>query len=218
MYQMKAPRPFTYLALGDSYTIGEGVKQEHSYPYQLVASLKRLSMGFQPPTIIAQTGWTTRELQREIEGAGMGNNRYDLVTLLIGVNNQYRGENLMKYEIEFSQLLDMAIAFAGNNPKHVIVISIPDWGVTPFAIAGNRDTKEIAVAIDRYNQTNKVIAEQKKVNYLNITREYRKIGGMPSSLVSDQLHPSNKVYQSWAEALKQLIVKGVDFEESSIRV
>lgn len=215
---MKAPRPFTYLALGDSYTIGEGVKQEHSYPYQLAASLKRLSMGFQPPTIIAQTGWTTGELQREIEGAGMGNNRYDLVSLLIGVNNQYRGENLMKYEIEFSQLLDKAIAFAGNNPKHVIVISIPDWGVTPFAIAGNRDTKEIAVAIDRYNQTNKVIAEQKKAHYLDINKEYRKIGGMPSSLVGDQLHPSSKVYKSWAEALKQLIVAGVDFEESVVGV
>src|SRR5690606_18254209 len=100
--------------------------------------------------------------------------------------------------------------------KHVIVISIPDWAVTPFAMEGNRDTEEIAVAIDLYNQTNRVITEQKEARYLDITKQYRKIGGMPSSLVSDRLHPSSKVYKSWAEELKQLVVAGMDFEGSSI--
>ena len=213
---MKAAQPLTYLALGDSYTIGEGVKQEDSYPYQLVNSLKHLSIEFQPPTIIAQTGWTTGELQKEIERAGIGNNHYDLVTLLIGVNNQYRGESFLNYEIEFVQLLDKAITFSNKNPKRVIVISIPDWGVTPFALEGNRNIKEVAAEIDRYNLANKVIAEQKNVHYLDITKEYRKIGGMPSSLVSDQLHPSSAVYKTWAEKLKQLLVTGMGFEASSI--
>ena len=122
----------------------------------------------------------------------------------------------MIYKIEFAQLLDKAIAFANNNPRHVIVISIPDWGVTPFAMEGNKDIEEVAVQIDSYNHTNKVIAEQKKVHYLDITQEYRKIGGMTSSLVSDQLHPSSEVYKFWAEELKELLVTGMDFNASSI--
>lgn len=128
---------FTYLALGDSYTIGESVTQGQSFPYQLAAILDKQGLNVQSPTIVAQTGWTTTDLQWAIQRATLSS-KYDIVTLLIGVNNQYQGGSIDTYRTEFSALLQTAINFAGGNVTHVFVISIPDWGVTPFGIASGR--------------------------------------------------------------------------------
>jgi hypothetical protein len=151
-----------YLALGDSYTIGEGVEEAESFPHQLVSRLGDYSLAFFPPTVIAKTGWTTHELQKGIEQAHIPLRKFDLVTLLIGVNNQYRGESLGVFEVEFSQLLDKAIALANKDPSRTLSLSIPDWGVTLFAIEENKNAKKIAEEIDRFNQVIQKVSHQKK--------------------------------------------------------
>jgi len=144
-------KTYTYLALGDSYTIGEGVEESERYPNQAVEILKSKNLIFEKPLIIAKTGWTTDELDKGIEAAGIEGKTYDLVTLLIGVNNQYRGRPISDYEIEFQKMLTKAIQFAKGDPKHVLVISIPDWGVTPFAETRGTDCENIAKEIDDCN-------------------------------------------------------------------
>lgn len=215
-YSNKKVEPLKYLALGDSYTIGEGVDKREGFPYQLVDELQNDSVEFLPPTIIARTGWTTKELQRGIEKSHISDIKYDLVTLLIGVNNQYRGEKINNYRLEFSELLDLSIKFAGNNPAKVIIISIPDWGVTPFATKGNHPLERIKEEIDQFNQVNQHLGREKKVQYLEITQDYRRMGGLPRSLVADQLHPSGEIYKCWAKGLKGLIISGMDFGLSPI--
>src|SRR5688500_13738544 len=132
-----APEPLTFLALGDSYTIGESVASEGRWPVQLAARLRARGIEIAPPKIVARTGWTTDELAEAIDDAQV-TARYGLVSLLIGVNNQYRGRELANYREEFGALLERAIGFAGD-PKRVFVVSIPDWGVTPFAARSGRD-------------------------------------------------------------------------------
>jgi lysophospholipase L1-like esterase len=195
-----------YLALGDSYTIGEGVEEAESFPHQLVSRLGDYSLAFFPPTVIAKTGWTTHELQKGIEQAHIPLRKFDLVTLLIGVNNQYRGESLGVFEVEFSQLLDKAIALANKDPSRTLSLSIPDWGVTLFAIEENKNAKKIAEEIDRFNQVIQKVSHQKGVHYLEITQGYRKVGGRAGSLAADKLHPSGYIYKHWAEKLGQLIL------------
>src|SRR5690349_12637420 len=136
---------FTYLALGDSYTIGESVPIYESFPYQTVQLLRRAGHNFHAAEIVAKTGWTTDELFNNITHTKL-QSPYDFVSLLIGVNNQYRGRPVDEYKTQFNELLQQAISFAGNKPSHVIVLSIPDWGATPFA--AGRDTKKIADEID----------------------------------------------------------------------
>jgi hypothetical protein len=123
---------YTYLALGDSYTIGEGVPLHDSYPYQAVQMLRNSGKSFQAPEIIAKTGWTTSELASQIDHTIL-NRVYDFVSLLIGVNNQYRGMLSSHYSIEFGELLARSISLAGEKPSLVFVLSIPNWGLTPFA-------------------------------------------------------------------------------------
>jgi len=188
----------TYLALGDSYTIGEQVETKENFPNQLVALLNGKGIVFDKPQIIAQTGWTTDELQSAIQKAKPGN-QYDLVTLLIGVNNQYRGWLVEDYIPEFELLLKQAIQFAGNDTGHVIVLSIPDWGVTPFA--EGRDRNLIAKEIDEYNSANKSIAEKYHIHYINITESTRDAAHDNSLLAADKLHPSGKEYSKWARKL-----------------
>ena len=137
-------KKYTYLALGDSYTIGEGLPMQDNFPYQTVQLLSESGYSVEIPTIVAKTGWTTDELQRAI-GSHILQTRYDFVSLLIGVNNQYRGTGLEEYAKQFEELLQQAIQFAGNS-SHVFVFSIPDWGVTPFA--EGRDREYIANRID----------------------------------------------------------------------
>ncbi|WP_373521205.1 SGNH/GDSL hydrolase family protein [Aquiflexum sp.] len=202
---------FKYLALGDSYTIGEGVDEKDRYPNQTVDLLKAKELEFEKPTIIAKTGWTTDELMKGINDAGIAGNTYDLVTLLIGVNNQFRGRPIKNYEAEFRTLLQDAIAFADGESNNVVVISIPDWGVTPFAVNRDSDQEKVAREIDEFNEAKKSISEQLGVHYINITDEYREIGALPQMVVSDNLHPSALVYEKWAKKLEQVILEKMDF-------
>jgi len=196
-------KPYSYLALGDSYTIGESVLTPENFPNQTVQLLKNQGYDFKSPEIVATTGWTTDELQTNI------NNRtfsapYDIVTLLIGVNNQYRRRFVDTYKAEFENLLKQAIQFAGGKAEHVIVLSIPDWGVTPFA--AGRDRAQIAREIDEYNTANKTISEQYTVNYIDITPWTREAANDLSFIASDGLHPSAKEYKRWSEKLADKII------------
>ena len=193
---------YSFLCLGDSYTIGEGVFFLENFPNQMVQLARKSGYKFLAPEIVAKTGWTTYELQ-----AALKNNQllssYDFVTLLIGVNNQYRNHSINEYEPEFELLLQDAITYAGGNTNHVIVLSIPDWGVTPFAI--ERDSEKIALEIDSYNKANMAISEKNKVHYIDITESTRESVNNPFLLAPDGLHPSAKEYARWAEKVFSVI-------------
>jgi lysophospholipase L1-like esterase len=197
MINVSSPMPATqptFLALGDSYTICESVPESDRWPVQLVAMLRKETRDIADPMIIAKTGWTTDELSAAIDAAKIDEKRFDLVTLLIGVNNQYRGRPTDEYRDQFRALLTRAITFARGDAKHVIVVSIPDWGVTRFA--EGRDRAQIAREIDLFNEIAR--AETKKVgaHYVDVTpvsREFR------SELADDGLHPSGAMYKRWAE-------------------
>lgn len=193
-----------YLALGDSYTIGEGVPIAENFPYQTVQLLRKAGLYFQAPEIIAKTGWTTDELQKGIDDT-MLQAPYDVVSLLIGVNNQYRGRTVQEYALQFEHLLQQAIQFSGNYPDHVFVLSIPDWGVTPFA--AGRDRSAIAQEIDAFNETNRRLSEQYHTHYIDITPGTREAASDESLLTTDQLHPSGKDYGRWANKLSEEVRK-----------
>jgi lysophospholipase L1-like esterase len=188
------------LALGDSYTIGEAVADNERWPAQFISMLGSCGVEFDTPEIIATTGWTTGELLLAIEKANP-KGPYDMVSLLIGVNNQYRGHSLEDYKVEFEKLLKNAIFFAEGDVKRVLVISIPDWGVTPFA--ADRDGDKIATEIDAFNQENKSISSSYGVDYIDITPHSRLARHDHSLTASDKLHPSNRVYTYWAELISQ---------------
>lgn len=187
---------YTYLALGDSYTIGEGVPLYESFPYQVVQLLRSSGHQFHAPEIVAKTGWTTDELSAGIATTKFLD-RYDFVSLLIGVNNQYRGRSVVEYEGEFEELLKKAMGFGG----HVIVVSIPDWGATPFAANADRD--KIEKEIDEYNAVNLRIAEKYGVHYIDVTPGTRE--GSEEMLAGDKLHPSGKEYHRWALRIAEII-------------
>ncbi|MBO9562792.1 MAG: SGNH/GDSL hydrolase family protein [Niastella sp.] len=197
------PTKRSYLALGDSYTIGEGVPDTANFPHQAVQLLTQAGYPFDQPTIIAKTGWTTDELQKAITAANP-QGPYEMVSLLIGVNNQYRGRSSTEYAGEFESLLQQAIGFAGQQPQHVFVLSIPDWGATPFA--EGRDRAQIAREIDEYNAINKAISEKYGVHYINITPGTREAATDASLITTDHLHPSGKEYSRWAEKLVNAVV------------
>ena len=192
----------TLLCLGDSYTVGEGVLPAENFPNQWVNLLRQDGYAFDDPEILAKTGWTTDELQTAIDKHSF-KNAYDFVTLLIGVNNQYRGQSLEDYKRGFESLLKQAIQLANGNADHVIVLSIPDWGVTPFAEGSDR--KQIAVEIDNFNLANKAIAQKYNVGYIDITPSTRQAGINPGLVARDGLHPSAKEYAKWSERLSLLI-------------
>ena len=179
------------LALGDSYTIGESVAVEDRWPNQLARALDAPA-----PEIIARTGWTTDELNAAIDAANP-QGPYSLVTLLIGVNNQYRGRDAEQYRHEFAALLQRAITFAGGDPRHVIVVSIPDWGVTPFA--KDRDHAKIASEIDHYNAINREETLRANARYVDITPGSRRPDA--SLIAPDGLHPSAAQYAEWTKAI-----------------
>ena len=189
-----------YLALGDSYTIGESVPQEESFTHQLVSLLGKQGHPIKTYRVIAKTGWTTDELLDAIDKEDLEQpipKDHDLVTLLIGVNNQYRGRSVESYQPEFETLLLRAIHYAGGNPEHVRVLSIPDWGVTPYAADRNR--KEISEAIDRYNRAKESVCQKHDVQYIYITDLTRDAETDPELLTHDGLHPSGKDYFRWTE-------------------
>jgi lysophospholipase L1-like esterase len=193
---------YHYLALGDSYTIGEMVPSNENFPNQVVTRLANYGKAFAPARIVAKTGWTTDELETGITAANTSNpllNNYDFVTLLIGVNNQYRMRTAASYRPKFEELLRKAISYAGGHPERVIVLSIPDWSVTPFA--QGRDRAQIAREIDAYNIVNKELAIRYFVHYINVTEWTREAANDPALLASDGLHPSGKEYKRWSEAI-----------------
>ncbi|WP_036678018.1 SGNH/GDSL hydrolase family protein [Daejeonella oryzae] len=196
----------TYLALGDSYTIGESVTRDQSFPYQLTAKLNLAGMKVSPPEIVATTGWTTDDLIKAIPQNNL-QKKYDLVTLLIGVNNQYRGYSPDVYRREFKELLKTAINFAGGNKSHVFVVSIPDWGVTAFAQKSNRDIAKISEEIDLFNAINKDETLAENIQYIDITAGSRRAGSDDSLIATDGLHPSAKMYAEWAEMLGEQVLK-----------
>jgi lysophospholipase L1-like esterase len=201
-------RTIRYLALGDSYTIGEGVEEEERFPEQLAMDLSHKDFTVQTE-IIAHTGWTTDELWQGIESSGPISS-YDLITLLIGVNNQYRGRNLSEYQLEFGRLLEKAIALAGGDPSKVIVLSIPDWGVTPFAYGAAVSTAQIATQIDEFNAVNQMLAEEKGTSYINVTDISRQAAGDRSLIAKDGLHPSALMYGKWTELLLPVALSALD--------
>lgn len=184
-----------FLALGDSYTIGEGVDEAERWPVQLTALLRERGIAVGDPRIIARTGWTTDELSAAIDEADP-RGPYALVTLLIGVNNQYRGRDADEYRAQFTDLLRRAVGFAGGDARRVVVLSIPDWGVTAFA--EGRDRARIAVEIDVYNAINREEAARAGARYVDITPQTRAAGADPAFLVGDGLHPSGRSYAEWA--------------------
>jgi lysophospholipase L1-like esterase len=185
-----------FLALGDSYTIGESVAPAERWPVQLAQLLRGEGINLGEPTIIATTGWTTDELWAGIDHANP-QGTFDLVSLLIGVNNQYRGRDEKEYREQFVRLLQRAIAFADGRSAHVLVLSIPDWGVTPFA--QGRDRAEIARQIDRFNAIKRTETERAGARYLDVTPISRQAAHEAALIASDGLHPSGEMYAEWAK-------------------
>jgi len=193
-----------YLALGDSYTIGESVDPSERWPAQLTARLRERGFTLDDPLIIATTGWTTGDLSRALVQTGpLG--PFDLVTLLIGVNNQYRGRSEEEYHHQFRGLLQRAVAYAGDDATRVIVLSIPDWSVTPFASALGAEPSSldrIAAAIDRLNAINQAEAERSGAYYIYVTSLSREATADRTLLAADGLHPSGKMYARWVKLVE----------------
>jgi len=187
----------TYLALGDSYTIGEGVAKQERWPEQLVARLRERGMMVGDPRIVATTGWTTDELASAMDDARLRGS-FGLVTLLIGVNNQYRGRPASEYREQFLTLLHRAIALAGDS-RRVIVVSIPDWGVTAFA--EGRDRAAIGSEIDTFNAVAHDEAVRAHARWADVTPASRGAGAKADMLVEDGLHPSAAQYATWVEVI-----------------
>lgn len=193
-----------YLALGDSYTIGESVLEQDRWPNQLAASLNSIRFNIDTPQIIAKTGWTSDELLTAINDSVLAKS-YDLVSLLIGVNNQYRGYSVEIFRNEFAVLLDKAIEFARNDPAKVFVVSIPDWGVTPFA--QHRDANLIASEIDLFNQIKKEECVKKNILFIDITDISRNVKNDSELVAADGLHPSAKMYQQWVDRIHPKVAR-----------
>ncbi len=190
------PGGLRYLALGDSYTIGEGVEPDGRWPVQLARALREEGLPLGDPWIIATTGWTTDELSEAIDAAEpLGT--FDFVSLLIGVNNQYRGRAVDEYRVQFDALLARATGFAAGRSGRVLVLSIPDWGVTPFAVQSGRDRDLVAAELDAYNAAARDACAARGIAFVDITPASRALGGAQAMLADDGLHPSAAMYAEW---------------------
>ena len=194
------------LSLGDSYTIGEAVSEADRWPVQLAALLRANGVGVETPTIVARTGWTTDELAAGIDAAKPAG-AFDLVTLLVGVNDQYRGRSVDEFREKLRDLLRRAVDFAGGRAQRVIVVAIPDWGVTPFA--EGRDRARIAVEIDAFNAAVRAEAQSIGACYVDITAIARRARAMPAFIADDGLHPSAAMYAEWARAILPVAEKAL---------
>ena len=193
---------YSYLALGDSYTIGESVALHESFPYQVVQLLRKAGITIDAPEIIARTGWTSFELAEHLLHTIL-RERYDFVTLLIGVNNQYRNLPVKDFAEDFDFLLKKAIHLSGERPERVIVLSIPDWGVTPFGITASH--KNISDAIDLFNTTCSAAAKEQGVHFVDITGQTRTVAEDEALLASDRLHYSGRSHAIWAGKIAEII-------------
>ena len=188
-------KAYSYLALGDSYTIGESVPVADQWGMQLADLLRKEGVNINNPVTIARTGWTTSELANAIAAANL-KPTYDLVSLLIGVNNQYRGQSIGAYRTEFTELLQTSIRLAKGDPENVLVLSIPDWGATPFGQGRNR--QQITAEIDAFNAVAKEVTESAGATFINITPLTREAASDLSYIASDGLHYSGKMHREWA--------------------
>lgn len=187
-----------YLALGDSYTIGEGVTEGERWPVQLARALRAHGTTIADPRIIAKTGWTTDELDAAIDAAEpLG--EFDFVSLLIGVNNQYRSRGVDNYHAEFAALLERAIGFAGGRTDRVLVLGVPDWGATRFGSGSGRDLAKVSRELDVYNAVAKAICAARGVAFVDITPLSRARGNEAAMLADDGLHPSALMYAAWTQ-------------------
>ena len=203
--QINTKSVHTYLALGDSYTIGESVAEADRYPIQLVRRLNEVGYSISNPKIIAKTGWTTDELMAAIVQEHMEDQTFDMVSLLIGVNNQYRGRDVEVYRKEFTELVSMAVKFARNNVNNVFVVSIPDWGMTPF---GKKSPKQhISQNINLFNKVNKEVCIKMGIRYIDITPDSRLADKDPGLIANDGLHPSDKMYANWVDHIMAALLK-----------
>ncbi len=184
-----------FLALGDSYTIGTSVEAADRWPVQLAALLRERGIAVADPQIIATDGWTTGDLRAGVESAAPAG-PYDLVSLLIGVNDQYRGLDVDAYRAEFRWLLRLAVSLAGGDPTRVIVLSIPDWSVTPFA--EGRDRERIAGQIRQFNEVNRAETASAGARYVDVMPSSRRAATLPGLIAADGLHPSGEMYTEWA--------------------
>ncbi len=192
----------SFLALGDSYTIGESVSSAERFPARTISLLNDIGLYYTAPQYIAQTGWTSFDLQQAMLDTVL-KKKYDLVTLLIGVNDQFQGLDTSGYRKRFTQLLEKALQLTGNEVSHVFVLSIPDYGVTPYGSGSAIITKEI----NQFNAINKEIALAYQVTYINITPISRVAATDQTLTANDGLHPSGKQYKLWAEQLAAAIKK-----------
>ena len=188
-----------FLALGDSYTIGEGVQPAQTWPFLLSQQLRNSGIEIADPEIIATTGWRTDELKSAITAKRL-TSEYDLVSLLIGVNNQYQSKPLDHYASDFEDLITLTIHAGKGNPSSVMVLSIPDYGYTPF---GAEKKEEITKGIEAFNRVNMMIAKAYGIRYIDITDISRKAASEPDLLVADNLHPSGKMYQMWVDKIME---------------
>jgi len=202
----------SYLALGDSYTIGESVDTYERWPVQLAVQLKQKGIKIFEPHIIAKTGWTTDELLDSLRTTEISPS-YDMVSLLIGVNNQYRGYNIKQYKKEFALLLEKAINYAGGDTANVFVVSIPDYGVTPFG--QQKNPEKITAELNSYNTMAKSICKKYGISFINITGISREALKDKSLIAGDKLHPSGKMYSLWVQKMLPTVHKILSHEHIS---
>ena len=201
----------SYLALGDSYTIGEGVAPDDRWPVQLVSALRDRGISIEPPVLIAQTGWTTAEVIDALDASPTEPGcDFALVSLLIGVNDQYRGLGSTTFQLNFDRLLSRAIAHAAGRTDHVLVLSIPDWSVTPFASGDQRSREVIARDIDMFNRQLRLRALTCGARFIDITACSRRAADDSALLVSDGLHPSAAMYAQWAAIVLPEAIAALD--------
>ena len=190
-------RPGTFLALGDSYTIGQSVTPEERWPERLVTLLGGRGVALAPPRVIARTGWTTADLERALL-AERPTGPFDLVSLMIGVNDQFQGQSVESYERRFVTLLAQAVTLAGGEPRRVLVLSIPDYGVTPFARRVGLDPREVAAEVDRFDAAARLATQRAGAHWVDVTPASRRAAADPELLARDGLHPSGKLHAEWA--------------------
>lgn len=202
------PQEITYLALGDSYTIGESVEPNLRWPVLLADSLRGRGYNISEPRIIATTGWTTEDLLRAMNDR-LGEEKYDLVSVLIGVNNQYQGKSIEAYENDLREIFSRAIARSSRGREGVFAVSIPDYGVTPF---GAENAEEIGREIDEFNAVFERVAEEHDVDFYDITPISRRAENEPDLIADDGLHPSGHMYGLWVEEIVDEVVQKLPAE------
>ena len=195
---MSSEQQLRFLALGDSYTIGHNVEIAERWPVQLVERLRGEGINISDAEIIAVSGWTTNQLQEAVKTTAP-QGPFDIVTLMIGVNNRYQGLDIDQYRMEFVDLLHRSVAYGRGDPSKVIVVSIPDWSVTPFA--RGKDCAEAAIKIDEFNNVNQVEVAKAGGRYVNVTPISRRASDEPHLLSSDGLHPSGAMYKLWVDII-----------------